>query len=132
MAAAIGRPDAHAGEVPVVYVQLRPGLQASEHDLMTHARATIAERAAHPKQIRIVEALPTTAIGKIFKPTLIQQEVESLFQDVAATLDVQDAHGVATQDAKRGLVLRWRAKGDVAGLRARLDQFIFQHEQVSP
>lgn len=131
MAAAIGRPDAHAGEVPVVYLQLRPGHQASVDDLMAHARQTIAERAAHPKQIRIVDALPTTAIGKIFKPSLMQQELESVFTELAAALDVRDAHGEAVQDVKRGLVLRWRALGDVAGLRARLDQFSFHHEQVS-
>ena len=129
MAAAVGRPDAHAGEVPVVYVQLRPGAQASEDELMAHARATIAERAAHPKQIRIVEVLPTTAIGKIFKPTLIQKEVESVFMDEAARLGLRDASGQACQDAKLGLVLRWQASGDVAALEASLDRFTFRHQR---
>jgi len=130
MAAAVGRPDAHAGEVPVVYVQLRPGCQATEDELMAHARASISERAAHPKSIRIVETLPTTAIGKIFKPTLIQTEVESVFKDEAALLDVREVRGQACQDVKLGLVLRWQASGDVAALKARLDRYIFRHEQV--
>jgi fatty-acyl-CoA synthase len=130
MAAAVGRPDAHAGEVPVVYVQLRPGCQATEGELMAHAKATIAERAAHPKWIRIVDVLPTTAIGKIFKPTLIQQEVESVFMDEAHKLGVRVASVKACQDVKLGLVLRWQASGDVAALKASLDRHIFRHEQA--
>ena len=129
MAAAVGRPDAHAGEVPVVHVQLRPGCQATEGELMAHAKVTIAERAAHPKHIRIVDVLPTTAIGKIFKPTLIQQEVESVFMDEANKLGVRDARAKACQDVKLGLVLRWQASGDVAALKASLDRYTFRHEQ---
>lgn len=129
LAAAVGRPDAHAGEVPVVYVQLRPGCQATEDDLMAHARTTIAERAAHPKRIHIVDVLPTTVIGKIFKPTLIQQEVESVFMEEAAKLGVRDARAKACQDVKLGLVLRWHADGDVTALKASLDRYIFKHEQ---
>jgi acyl-CoA synthetase (AMP-forming)/AMP-acid ligase II len=129
LAAAVGRPDAHAGEVPVVYVQLRPGCQATEDDLMAHARATIAERAAHPKRIHIVDVLPTTVIGKIFKPTLIQQEVESVFMEEAAKLGARDACAKACQDVKLGLVLRWQASGDVTALKASLDRYIFKHEQ---
>lgn len=129
LAAAVGRPDAHAGEVPVVYVQLRPGCQVTEDQLMVHASATIAERAAHPKRIHIVDVLPTTVIGKIFKPTLIQQEVESVFMEEAAKLGVRDARAKACQDVKLGLVLRWQADGDVTALKASLDRYIFRHEQ---
>lgn len=129
LAAAVGRPDAHAGEVPVVYVQLRPGCQVTEDQLMVHASATIAERAAQPKRIHIVDVLPTTVIGKIFKPTLIQQEVESVFMEEAAKLGVRDAHAKACQDVKLGLVLRWQADGDVTALKASLDRYIFRHEQ---
>ena len=70
LAAAVGRPDAHAGEVPVAYVQLRDGRAATEAELMQHAYAQVAERAAWPKHIHVVQSLPTTAIGKIFKPAL--------------------------------------------------------------
>ncbi|HYF16885.1 MAG TPA: AMP-binding protein [Ramlibacter sp.] len=49
-AAAIGRPDAHAGEVPVVYVQLKPGAEAHEDELLQFAAGHIAERAAVPRR----------------------------------------------------------------------------------
>lgn len=130
MAAAVGRPDAHAGEVPVAYVQLRPGHEATVEDLMSHAKSSIAERAAHPKMIHVVDTLPTTAIGKIFKPTLIQKEMESVFFEEAASVNATDADGKAHQDAKLGLVLRWQAKGNAAALRARLDSYAFRHEQI--
>ncbi|NTZ05997.1 acyl-CoA synthetase [Burkholderia metallica] len=74
LAAAIGRPDAHAGELPVAYVQLKPGARATEQELEAFARQHIAERAAQPRQIRIVDAIPLTGVGKIFKPELKRRE----------------------------------------------------------
>jgi fatty-acyl-CoA synthase len=76
IAAAVGRPDAHAGEIPVAYVQLKPGAAATEADLMNFTRDRIAERAAAPKAIRIIPAMPLTGIGKIFKPELKLREIE--------------------------------------------------------
>jgi arylsulfatase A-like enzyme len=46
LAAAVGRPDAHAGEVPVVCVQLRPGAPATAEELAAHAQAPVGERSA--------------------------------------------------------------------------------------
>ena len=40
MAAAVGRPDAHAGEVAVAYVQLKPGASVTEAELMSFAAGT--------------------------------------------------------------------------------------------
>jgi len=76
MAAAVGRPDAHAGEVAVAYVQLKPGASATEAELMSFAAEHVAERAALPKKIRIIPAMPLTGVGKIFKPELKNREIE--------------------------------------------------------
>jgi fatty-acyl-CoA synthase len=70
LAAAVGMPDAYAGELPVCYVALRPGASASEDELNEHARRTIAERPAWPRQIHIIETIPLTTVGKIYKPQL--------------------------------------------------------------
>ncbi|MGV3579092.1 acyl-CoA synthetase [Brevundimonas sp.] len=70
LAAAIGRPDVHAGEVPVVYVQLKPGAVATPHELGAHAERRIVERAARPKAVHLIDAMPLTAVGKVHKPTL--------------------------------------------------------------
>lgn len=74
LAAAIGRNDPHAGEVPVVYVELKPGARAQPDELMRFAQAQISERAARPKAVRIIDALPLTAVGKVFKPALRELE----------------------------------------------------------
>lgn len=70
LAAAIGCPDAHAGEVPAAYVQLNSGSRRTTEQLTAFAARHIAERASVPKRIVVVDALPVTPLGKIFKPAL--------------------------------------------------------------
>ncbi|KWF10375.1 acyl-CoA synthetase [Burkholderia ubonensis] len=100
IAAAIGRPDAYAGELPVAYVQLKPGTTATEHDLEVFMQQEIAERAALPKHVRIVEAIPLTGVGKIFKPELKRRETSDALR---AALDQGGAPGasvnVSTSDS---------------------------------
>lgn len=78
LAAAIGRADEHAGEVPVVYVELKPGQTVDEAALLAFADERIMERSARPKAIYILPTLPLTAIGKVFKPELRRIDQERL------------------------------------------------------
>ncbi len=64
LAAAVGKPDAHAGELPVVYVQLHPGAHVTEAELLEVAAAHIHERPAVPKEIIFLDQIPLTAVGK--------------------------------------------------------------------
>ncbi len=68
--AAVGRPDAYAGELPVAFVQLKPGARAGAGELLQFARDNIPERAAAPAEIILIAQLPLTGVGKIFKPEL--------------------------------------------------------------
>lgn len=70
LAAAVGLPDAYAGELPMCYVQLHPEASVSIAELMAHAQKTIDERPAWPKIIEVIDAIPLTSVGKIFKPSL--------------------------------------------------------------
>ena len=70
MAAAVGMPDAYAGELPVCFVALRADAQVSDAELHAHAQRRIGERPAWPKHFYIVAAIPMTSVGKIFKPEL--------------------------------------------------------------
>src|ERR1700756_5136517 len=54
-AAAVGRPDAHSGEVPVAFVALAPGTQATTEELERWAAERVPERAAAPKHVEIVQ-----------------------------------------------------------------------------
>jgi fatty-acyl-CoA synthase len=70
VAAAVGMPDAYAGELPVCFVELHKGAAVSDEELYAHARASIDERPAWPKQIHIIDTVPLTSVGKIYKPNL--------------------------------------------------------------
>jgi fatty-acyl-CoA synthase len=91
MAAAVGQPDRHAGELPVAYVALRPGADASPLTLLEHARARIPERAAVPVLIERVSALPLTTVGKISKPHLRMLATDRVLRDA---LDAQGLHDI--------------------------------------
>ncbi|SDW22430.1 fatty-acyl-CoA synthase [Albimonas donghaensis] len=64
----IGRPDPHAGQIPVAFIQPAPGAQVTPEAL----HEWLAERVAKYKipEIRLVEALPMTATGKVKKTGL--------------------------------------------------------------
>ncbi len=109
---AIGQPDAHAGEVPVAYVELVAGATATVDDLMDFAKERIGERAAIPKYLEILDELPKTAVGKIFKPDLRRMAISRVYNAElkAAGLEVRVVEVV--EDKKRGLVARiGRAEG---------------------
>ncbi len=87
LAAAVGRPDPRVGEVPVVYVQLKPGAEATAAELLAFAQEHVPERAAIPKQVYLIEQMPVTAVGKIFKPALVRMQIEEVLSSALSALD---------------------------------------------
>ncbi|MFC5827528.1 AMP-binding protein [Nonomuraea insulae] len=67
-AAVVARPDEHWGEVPVAYVSLAPGANATGAELIEHVRDRLAHFKA-PKAVYFGE-LPKTSTGKIQKNVL--------------------------------------------------------------
>jgi acyl-CoA synthetase (AMP-forming)/AMP-acid ligase II len=110
-AGAIGQPDAFAGELPCVYVELVAGATATANELAGHARDRIVERAAVPKHVEVMAELPKTAVGKVFKPDLRKRAITRVFDAALAEAGI-DARVVAVvEDKKRGLVARLRRGG---------------------
>ena len=70
LCAAIGQPDAYAGELPAVYATLRPGATVSAEELEAFVAERIAEPPARPRHVYLVDELPMTAVGKVYKPDL--------------------------------------------------------------
>ena len=101
LAAAVGRPDPRVGELPVVYIELKPGRAADEAELLAFARDHIGERAAIPKQVRILDSLPLTAVGKVLKLPLVYQQVVEVFQAELQQLDGLAEIKVTAQGDKR-------------------------------
>ncbi|MGB0960266.1 MAG: acyl-CoA synthetase [Halocynthiibacter sp.] len=112
-AGAIGQPDSFAGELPCVYVELVDGAEVTEGELVKFARKHVHERAAHPKYLEILDELPKTAVGKVFKPDLRKMAITRVYNAhladngfAAEVVDVID-------DKKRGLVARLVKTGEV-------------------
>ncbi len=84
LVAAVGKPDAYAGEVPVVYVTLKPGASATPEDILEYARENIFERAAVPKEVYIIPEMPVTPVGKIFKPKLRWDSTRRAYEEALA------------------------------------------------
>lgn len=101
-AGAIGQPDAHAGEIPCAYVELVDGAEVDVDELMSFAKDRIHERAAHPKHLDILDELPKTAVGKVFKPALRKLAIKRVFNAVLADVGAEVVDVV--EDKKRGLV----------------------------
>ena len=106
-AAAVGRPDPHAGEVPVAYVTLAPAATVTEDELRDFAAERVAERAAAPKAVTVLDTLPVTAVGKPYKLPLradatrravLSRALDGL--EPARTVDtpIEDGSVVATVD----------------------------------
>jgi fatty-acyl-CoA synthase len=75
-AAAVGAPDAYAGEVPVAYVVLGPGAEVDVGALSQFLAQHVHEPPAMPKWIEALPALPLTAVGKVYKPQLRVRAME--------------------------------------------------------
>jgi fatty-acyl-CoA synthase len=73
-AAVIGIPDERWGETGMAIIALKPGQSLEEAAIHQHCRANLA-RFKCPREIRIIDALPRNATGKVHKPTLRGQFV---------------------------------------------------------
>ena len=101
LAAAVGQPDAYAGEIPVAYVVLRAGATATAEELLGFAREHIAERAAVRARIVVLPTLPVTAVGKIFKPELRHRAIEHVLGAALAERGIAARISVS-HDERRG------------------------------
>ena len=138
LAAVVGQPDAYAGELPVAYVQLKPGVHIDSGELLDFVRERTPERAAVPVRLSFIETMPLTGVGKIFKPALRQdaarQMVSALLADLlpaGATLDVKveahAVHGHLISVAPDGVAPAQRAPLE-AQIHERLNPLVMRHE----
>ena len=80
LAGAVGKPDPRVGEPPVAYVQLKPGASADAYELKEFIRGRVAERAANPTDIYIIDEMPLTGVGKVVKQTLRHDAARRTFE----------------------------------------------------
>lgn len=119
---AIGQPDSHSGETPCAYVELKEGASARGEDLVKFAAETITEKAAAPKYVEVMDELPKTAVGKVFKPALRKAAIARVFQEALRTACV-DAKVESVVERKEGGLTAIVSGGDDAAVQSALGAF---------
>jgi fatty-acyl-CoA synthase len=103
MSAAVGMPDEYAGEVPIIFIVRAPGKDLDVVEFQKYMAEHITEPPAKPKKIFEVTELPTTTVGKIFKPRLRELAVqEKIRQLLAKYIDMGTVAEVTTNTLKSG------------------------------
>jgi fatty-acyl-CoA synthase len=97
ISSAVGMPDQYAGEVPILFVVAAPGQTVDLGALEQYLERNVLEPPAKPRRVIVLDRLPVTAVGKIFKPALrdlaikekARLEIERVFgKDAAADIEV--------------------------------------------
>lgn len=137
LAAAVGRPDSYAGEIPVAYVQLKPDAKITPEELQDFARQHIAERAANPSNLYIIDVMPLTGVGKIFKPALRHDAAVKVFDAELAPLrenGTEISVAVENHPVHGSLATVTASGGDEGVIRAaitdKLGPYTMRHEIV--
>jgi fatty-acyl-CoA synthase len=103
ISAAVGMPDGYAGEVPVLFVVKAQGKDLDVADLQNYMTEHIAEPPAKPKKIIELPELPTTTVGKIFKPRLRELAVrEKIRQEIERIAGQGAIADLTTETLKKG------------------------------
>jgi fatty-acyl-CoA synthase len=138
LAAVVGQPDAYAGELPVAYIQLKPGAKVAPGELEDWVRERTPERAAVPVQIVLIDPMPLTGVGKVFKPQLRWDAAQRVFAQSLSPLVAQgiryevgvgahDTHGSLASVTIPGVPIGSR-EAVARQVHERLDPFVIRHE----
>ena len=132
LAALVSQPDAYAGELPVAYVQVKPGTSIDVNELLDFVRERTPERAAVPVKLYLIDAIPLTGVGKIFKPAL---RVDAAERMVRATLADLNSGGTQLSVAvlshpEHGQIIQVSGEGATGAAREAVERQV--HERLGP
>jgi fatty-acyl-CoA synthase len=116
----------------VAYVQAKPGTTIDVDELLDFVRQRTPERAAVPVTLYVIDAIPLTGVGKVFKPALrfdaARRLVAGLLTELTppgATISVSvDGHAV------HGSLIGVSISGVPEAARDGLQQRV--HERLNP
>jgi len=75
LAAVIGVPDPHTGEKIKAFIQLRPGMQATEEEILEFCKERMTGY-KRPRSVEFRESLPTSVVGKVLRRVLREEELK--------------------------------------------------------
>ena len=130
MVGVIGQPDSRVGEMPCAYVELIKGSEVATEELIKHVEENIGEKAAIPKHFDIVDEMPKTPIGKIFKPELRKRAIMRVYDDALEKSGLSARVQEVIDHPKKGLtaVIAKNGVKDIKQIGKVLDKFIFSWE----
>ncbi|HEX7437872.1 MAG TPA: acyl-CoA synthetase [Caldimonas sp.] len=132
LASVVSEPDAYAGELPVAFVQLKAGVQIEAAELLAFVAERTPERAALPVQLYFIEAVPLTAVGKVFKPALRWDAAQRAVTRMLADLQ-QPGLGLSVEvgpHPEHGSLITVAIQGEGTAARAALEQEV--HARLNP
>jgi fatty-acyl-CoA synthase len=138
LAALVGQPDAYAGELPLAYIQLKPGANVAPGELEAWVRERTPERAAVPVEIVLIDPMPVTGVGKVFKPQLRWDAAQRVFMRTLAPMSEQgiryevsvgahNTHGSLATVTIPGVPIESR-EAVAKQVHDRLNPFVIRHE----
>ena len=132
LAALVSQPDAYAGELPVAYVQAKPGAAIDADQLLDFVRERTPERAAVPVKLYLIDAIPLTGVGKIFKPALRIDAAERMVRGVLADLNQGGTRLTVAvlSHAEHGQVIRVSGEGAAGAAREAIERQV--QERLGP
>ena len=99
---------------PVHMLELVEGASVTGEELLAHAKVHVHERAAIPKHVEVLDELPKTAVGKVFKPGPAPNVPSPVIYNKALDEAKLNAKVIEVlDDKKRGLVARVERTGVV-------------------
>ena len=138
LAAVVGQPDAYAGELPLAYIQLKAGAKIAPGELEAWVRERTPERAAVPVEIVLIDPMPVTGVGKVFKPQLRWNAAQRVFTQTLTPLIEQgiryevsvgahDTHGSLATVTIQGVPIVSR-EAVAQQVHEKLNPFVIRHE----
>ena len=122
-AGAIGQPDVHAGELPCAFVELVEGADVTAEELKDFCIQNVTERAAHPKHLEILDELPKTAVGKVFKPDLRKSSIIRVYNEALASASCDATVVAVVDDKKRGLIAQIEGGAEDSDIQKAIGSF---------
>lgn len=129
-AGAIGQPDQKTGEIPCVYVELVQGVSVTTEELQKYCEENVPERAAHPKYVEIMDELPKTAVGKVFKPDLRKRAITRVFNQALEDAGLEARVKQVADDSKKGLIAQITKHNSDEAVQAAIGGFVGHWERV--
>ena len=75
MAAVIGVPDDRSGESVKAFIQVKPGETVTEEEILAYCKKNMAGYKC-PRQVAFREELPVSAVGKVLRRVLRDEEIK--------------------------------------------------------